>query len=265
MKFTTNEALNTVLAAPKITPTPVSGQSGSAPSSNTQVGPSSATPTPTAAPTSTSEPVCGNNTKEKNEECDGSDSTCAYGNCQKNCTCPSESPSSEPSGTPVAYNLPSDSPFRIPEYNINFIIDGGYFSKSAKFEKSLVQFVQSSSVCGNSSVEAGEECEGNGMCFDNVRFCINCMCLYASFNPNPNANTGVAVCGNGKKDAGEECDGSACSDGSYCGGCMCIVGYGTGVPPPISGSVIMCGNGIKEAGEKSFDTWIDCLSRFRPG
>ncbi|MDD5623315.1 MAG: hypothetical protein PHI23_01235 [Candidatus Peribacteraceae bacterium] len=86
-------------------------------------------------------------------------------------------------------------------------------------------------VCGNGTLEEGEECDGTQRCADG-RECLSCTCRTPLVQK---------VCGNGLLEAGEQCErGKSCSEQKICNTktCICVV------PPPV------CGNSILEQGEE---------------
>ncbi|MCX6740270.1 MAG: FG-GAP-like repeat-containing protein, partial [Candidatus Parcubacteria bacterium] len=87
------------------------------------------------------------------------------------------------------------------------------------------------SVCGNSIVEAGENCDNSACSTGNE--CLNCQCQ-------PIVIPGQPVCGNSRVEIGEDCDNSSCSLGNECSNCQC---------QPVSTGQPVCGNGLIETGE----------------
>lgn len=111
-------------------------------------------------------------------------------------------------------------------------------------------------VCGNGTMETGEECEAP---FDEC--CDSATCTFASAGMECRANAGEC-------DVAESCTGSAAScpvdgfvsDGVACSGGTCEAGECTGVTPPPSGTI--CGQNGCETGENCescpLDCWQDC-------
>ena len=95
-------------------------------------------------------------------------------------------------------------------------------------------------LCGNSRLDANEQCDGaQTTCFTG-QSCVQCKCI----TPPP-------VCGNGKLETNEQCDGSAssCLSGQICTqGCKCVY------PEPV------CGNGKMETGEQCEAGVLECSS-----
>ncbi|MDQ3365678.1 MAG: DUF4215 domain-containing protein [Myxococcota bacterium] len=95
-------------------------------------------------------------------------------------------------------------------------------------------------VCGNGTVEAGEECDdGNTTNGDSCS--STCICTCPTEPPPPPA----PVCGNGVVEAGEQCDDGNATSGDGCSA-TCV-----SEPPPPPAPV--CGDGVLDAAEHCDD------------
>ncbi|MFA6523802.1 MAG: hypothetical protein WCS85_05550 [Candidatus Peribacteraceae bacterium] len=116
----------------------------------------------------------------------------------------------------------------------------------------------STTLCGNSILEPGEQCE-RGIACPVGSGCSNCLCNnYASSSSSP------LLCGNAKLDAGELCDkGFPCPEGYRCTTCKCLLDTFLFSPSSVTGNSStvlsssrslssasgLCGNGKIDAGE----------------
>lgn len=153
--------------------------------------------------------VCGNNVKEANEECDGEDAALCTIEEVCNANCVCENKA-------TAYALCGNGIVEPGE-----MCDGSDRSKCMVDEIcdkcSCVNKLKFSSVCGNGILENGEECDLNSHCSEGQICSAACNCILAT-NP--------IECGNNIREGNEECDGA---DDSLCGAygrcysdCICI-------------------------------------------
>ena len=112
--------------------------------------------------------------------------------------------------------------------------------------------VAATAACGNSKVEAGEQCDdGNALDGDG---CSAACRVELPRPPRPSQSQwqsppAAAVCGNGKVEAGEQCDDGNAADGDGCSA-TCMVEPPAPLPGP---AAAVCGNGKLEAGEQCDD------------
>ena len=80
----------------------------------------------------------------------------------------------------------------------------------------------SAPVCGNSQLEAGEQCESGLSCTDSSKICSQCQCVQQQVQ-----KAAAPVCGNGKLEGEELCEkGVACPQGGVCDEKLCACSYG---------------------------------------
>lgn len=126
--------------------------------------------------------VCGNDTREGSEGCDGSDDAPCSGLCQVDCTCPA----------PVCGNDVLEA-----GEGCDGVAVGNCPTGSCDPDCTCPD-----PVCGNDLIEDGEECDGT-----DVGACPTGSCAVGCTCPDP-------ICGNDVVEASEDCDGtddSACS------------------------------------------------------
>jgi|GEM_PF-919563 len=178
--------------------------------------------------------VCGNNSKNVGEICDGSDVN------SQTCT--------------------------------SYL--GASYTGSLSCNNTCSSFVTSacqntSATCGNNVKESGEICDGNAL---NGQTCasqlsvgyygtLSCNAGCSDFNTSLCLHDGVAVCGNNIKEVGEVCDGTGLNNqtcetylgANYTGDLLCNAGCSSFVTssctPPSPPPSATCGNGTKEVGE----------------
>ncbi|MDD5751278.1 MAG: DUF4215 domain-containing protein, partial [Candidatus Peribacteraceae bacterium] len=163
-------------------------------------------------------------------------------------------------------------------------------SSSSSFSSSSAS--SSSAVCGNGTMEIGEQCENNMPCAYGYS-CADCFCIIATFSSSSRSSSrsssssssssssqsssasAVPLCGNGILESGEQCENAShCPAGWTClNTCQCFsltvaassssfstvrvaasASSSSSVPPPLSP---VCGNGILETGEQC-DQGITC-------
>ncbi|NYZ74176.1 hypothetical protein H0O00_03465 [Candidatus Micrarchaeota archaeon] len=184
--------------------------------------------------TCTEEPGCGNNKRENNEECDGTDdSACGEDEyCNDDCIC-----------TDLCGNNNVDG---------NEECDGSDDAACGEDEYCSADCLCTGEApeCGDGTVNGNEECEEDSDCAQGET-CDDCLCWQTP-----------AYCGDGTKNGNEECDPEAtptgCMEPAVCNrGCDCI-------SPPSLNCDSICGytQGAESFGS-TYTTSTDCMNRVK--